>query len=54
MFYILIEANPRRKKVGNKIIIENIRKSDTGNYGCNATNSFGYVYKDVYVNVLGK
>lgn len=27
-------------------------KKDTGNYGCNATNSEGYVYKDVYVNVL--
>ena len=24
----------------------------TGNYGCNASNSLGYVYKDVYVNVL--
>lgn len=46
------EDNPRRKVLGNRIVIENIKKVDTGNYGCNATNSFGYVYKDVYVNVL--
>ncbi|ODN00103.1 Neuroglian [Orchesella cincta] len=46
------EDNPRRKVLGNRIVLENIKKVDTGNYGCNATNSFGYVYKDVYVNVL--
>lgn len=45
-------ANPRRTVLKNKIIIKDLLKSDTGNYGCNATNSLGYVYKDVYVNVL--
>nr|XP_023019782.1 neuroglian [Leptinotarsa decemlineata]XP_023019783.1 neuroglian [Leptinotarsa decemlineata]XP_023019784.1 neuroglian [Leptinotarsa decemlineata] len=44
--------NPRRKVYPNKIVIERLVKNDTGNYGCNATNSLGYVYKDVYVNVL--
>ncbi|XP_017782809.1 PREDICTED: neuroglian isoform X2 [Nicrophorus vespilloides] len=44
--------NPRRKVNTNNIIIERLTKTDTGNYGCNATNSLGYVYKDVYVNVL--
>lgn len=44
--------NPRRKVTPNSIIIERLTKKDTGNYGCNATNSLGYVYKDVYVNVL--
>lgn len=44
--------NPRRKVTKNKIIIERLTKNDTGNYGCNATNSLGYVYKDVYINVL--
>lgn len=34
------------------ITIRNLKKTDTGNYGCNATNSVGYVYKDVYINVL--
>ena len=46
------EPNPRRVVTPNKITIRNLRKSDTGNYGCNATNNNGYVYKDVYVNVL--
>lgn len=45
--------NPRRKVSTNSIIIEKLEKKDTGNYGCNATNSLGYVYRDVYVNVLG-
>lgn len=44
--------NPRRRVENNRIIIERLVESDTGNYGCNATNSLGYVYKDVYVNVL--
>jgi len=47
-------VNPRRKVTPNSIVIHNLKKNDTGNYGCNATNSLGYVYKDVYVNVLGK
>ncbi|XP_008200376.1 neuroglian isoform X4 [Tribolium castaneum] len=44
--------NPRRRVENNRIVIERLVESDTGNYGCNATNSLGYVYKDVYVNVL--
>lgn len=44
--------NPRRIVEANKITIYNLTKADTGNYGCNATNEHGYVYKDVYVNVL--
>ncbi|XP_039276536.1 neuroglian isoform X2 [Nilaparvata lugens] len=44
--------NPRRKVTTNTIVIEKLQRKDTGNYGCNATNSLGYVYKDVYVNVL--
>lgn len=44
--------NPRRTISKNSIVIEKLTKNDTGNYGCNATNSLGYVYKDVYVNVL--
>ncbi|KAF5283238.1 hypothetical protein FQA39_LY17364 [Lamprigera yunnana] len=44
--------NPRRRISPNSIIIEKVTKKDTGNYGCNATNSLGYIYKDVYVNVL--
>ncbi|XP_037936247.1 neuroglian isoform X2 [Teleopsis dalmanni] len=48
----LAPPNPRRTVQNNRIIIRDLVKSDTGNYGCNATNSLGYVYKDVYLNVL--
>lgn len=44
--------NSRRIVSQNKIVIKNLLKADTGNYGCNATNALGYVYKDVYINVL--
>lgn len=44
--------NPNRIVTPTQITIRNLRKTDTGNYGCNATNAIGYVYKDVYVNVL--
>ncbi|XP_058814203.1 neuroglian isoform X1 [Topomyia yanbarensis] len=44
--------NPRRIVTTNKIYFTKLEKGDTGNYGCNATNSLGYVYKDVYLNVL--
>lgn len=48
----LAPPNNRRTVNTNMITIEKLQTSDIGNYGCNATNSLGYVYKDVYVNVL--
>lgn len=45
-------ANDRRTVTSNSITIKGLLKKDTGNYGCNATNSLGYVYKDFYLNVL--
>lgn len=50
-----IEQAPQNKNryvTADSVIIRNLKKSDTGNYGCNATNALGYVYKDVYLNVL--
>lgn len=44
--------NDRRIVSTNSIVIRGLKSKDTGNYGCNATNSLGYVYKDVYLNVL--
>ncbi|XP_040174803.1 neuroglian isoform X1 [Anopheles arabiensis] len=46
------QSNARRIVGSSSIYISKLQKSDTGNYGCNATNSLGYVYKDVYLNVL--
>ena len=47
-------VNSRRIITSNSIMLKNLTKQDTGNYGCNATAqaSGKYVYKDVYVNVL--
>lgn len=45
-------ANPRRTVTSKSIVIKGLTKKDTGNYGCNATNALGYVYKDVFLNVL--
>ncbi|XP_065208503.1 neuroglian-like [Planococcus citri] len=47
-------SNPRRSISDNSIVIEGLWKNDTGNYGCNATNSVGYVYQDAFVNVLAE
>ena len=48
------DTNSRRIVSTNSIMIMNLTKQDTGNYGCNATaeESGRYVYKDVFVNVL--
>jgi len=46
--------NPRRTVTSNSIMIVNLTKQDTGNYGCNASAERvdGYVYKDFFINVL--
>ena len=40
------DQHPRRLIEGNKISIIKLEKLDMGNYGCNATNAYGYVYKE--------
>jgi len=49
-----MKDNPRYVFSPNSVIIKNLTKQDTGNFGCNATSeeANGYVYKDVFVNVL--
>ncbi|KAF2895013.1 hypothetical protein ILUMI_11163 [Ignelater luminosus] len=47
-----VPSNSRRAIGSQGIVINNITKADTGNYGCKATNPLGYVYKDVFVNVI--
>ena len=48
------KVNPRRTVTPNEIILDNLEKEDTGNYACNASNTLGYVFKDVFINVLGE
>jgi len=36
----------------NSVTLVHLTKLDTGNYGCNASSVNGYVYKDVFINVL--
>ena len=49
----LAYPNPNRIVSPDQIRIENLKASDTGNYGCNASNYIGYQYKDAYVKVIG-
>lgn len=37
----------------NSLIIDGVSLESLGNYGCNASNLHGYVYKDVYLNMNG-
>lgn len=43
----------RHLVTSNSITITMLTKNDIGSYGCNASNSIGHVFKDVYINVLG-
>lgn len=36
----------------NKLTIKEVIKSDGGNYGCNATNKIGFIYRDFYLDVV--
>ncbi|XP_057374457.2 neuroglian-like [Daphnia carinata] len=45
-------VNLRRKVFPNRIVIERLLKGETRQLRCKATNSIGYVYEDVYLNVL--
>ncbi|KAH0568603.1 neuroglian-like [Cotesia glomerata] len=49
----ILEApyNPRLEITKNSILIRDVNIYDIANYGCNATNTIGYIYKDVYINV---
>jgi hypothetical protein len=45
-------SGERLSVVKNKLTIKDLIKSDTGNYGCNATNSLGYAYRDFYLDIV--
>lgn len=44
--------NPHRTVTSGAIIIRKVSENDIGNYGCNASNSRGYVYKDFFLDVI--
>ncbi|RWS06138.1 neuronal cell adhesion molecule-like protein [Dinothrombium tinctorium] len=44
--------NSRRKVEGNVLTIQDLVKTDTAVYQCNASNVHGYAFKDFYINVL--
>lgn len=42
----------RRTIKHDSITIANVNQNDTGNYGCNASNSYAYIYEEAYLNVI--
>lgn len=46
------QPNYRRKVSGTVLTIEELEKSDTAVYQCNASNVLGYAFRDFYLNVL--
>jgi len=49
-----IPYNPRRRLRKNRMIIQNITKSDTAVYQCNISNIHGYLFANFFVNVICK
>lgn len=48
----IIENSDKHRQVNeNRIVVEEAKESDTGNYACIATNSYGYAFRDVYIIV---
>lgn len=48
---IIGNSDKHRKVNENRIIVKEAKESDTGNYACIATNSYGYASRDIYINV---
>ncbi|KAG1714169.1 Neuroglian [Nymphon striatum] len=46
------EYNPRRTLQGTKLMLTDLKKTDTSVFQCNASNTHGYVYNNFYVNVM--
>lgn len=49
-----IYKNPRVTVSANMLVIRNLTLEDHMNIQCNASNNDGYVFADVYLNVMGK
>ncbi len=46
-----VSFNPRRRVTKNRMIIQNVTKSDTAVYQCNISNIHGYVFANFFANV---
>jgi hypothetical protein len=49
-----VSFNPRRRVTKNRMIIQNVTKSDTAVYQCNISNIHGYVFANFFANVMCK
>jgi receptor-type tyrosine-protein phosphatase zeta len=49
-----IAYNSRRRVTKNRLILQNVIKSDTAVYQCNISNIHGYVFANFFVNVICK
>jgi neuronal cell adhesion protein len=47
-----VSYNPRRRVTKNRMIIQDVIKSDTAVYQCNVSNIHGYVFANFFVNVI--
>ena len=48
------DDNSRRAVVNGVVYYKNLTKADSQVLQCNASNKHGYIFKNVYLNVLGK
>lgn len=46
--------DPSRKINGDTIIFSNVQERSSAVYQCNASNEYGYLLGNAFVNVLGK
>lgn len=44
----------RRKVDGDTVILSNVQSGSSAVYQCNASNEFGYLMANAFVNVLGE
>lgn len=49
-----VPFNPRRRVRKNRLIIQNVTKSDIAVYQCNVSNIHGYAFANFFVHVIGK
>lgn len=53
---LIIDApeDPGRKVDGDTVILSNVKSGSSAVYQCNASNEFGYLLANAFVNVLGE